>query len=589
MTLHDSTLIDDEKELKEDEFVHTPDDYVPNDDETRDVDNEEYNRINEEIYDDVNVKFKDAELADERKGDKEMTGAEKVNVEHKEADQEVVSAQVQDVAQVTTTAAPATQKEKTDVPPSSSNRSVSSNYGSIFLNLDNISSVETEIISMLDVQVQHENLTPATTIPPPMPPFIPHSQQSTPILTSKTTEAKTSTPVVLESKTLSAIHIRVSDLEKEVKELRNVNHSTTLLATIKFEVPTAIKEYIGTNLGVTLQKTKIEHASKHQESQYTIKSSDKAALNEFDQKQALFETMTASKSFNNHPKKPADDNRDEDPPARPDQGLKRRKTSKDVKPSKRPKSAGSSKGTSRSQPKSTGKSAQVEEIVFEAADTDKPHNQGDGTSKQPNVEAALKKDKFKKGERPPTPNLEWYQGKSVGDKPTQNLLSDLAKVEKPHLTFNELMSTPIDFPAYAMNRLNINNLTKADLVGPVYNLLKGTCKSCVELEYNMEECYKALNDQLDWNNPEGDRCPFDLSKPLPLIESRGTSHWGPKRQSFYRYATNRVSKHDVYYTKRFLAVTTVNVNEWYGYGHLEEIEVRRADQKLYKFMEGDFS
>nr|GEW84767.1 hypothetical protein [Tanacetum cinerariifolium] len=32
----------------------------------------------------------------------------------------------------------------------------------------------------------------------------------------------------------------------------------------------------------------------------------------------------------------------------------------------------------------------------------------------------------------------------------------------------------------------------------------------------MEECYKALSDQLDWNNPEGNRCPFDLSKPLPL-------------------------------------------------------------------------
>ncbi|GKF68858.1 hypothetical protein Tco_0198537, partial [Tanacetum coccineum] len=35
----------------------------------------------------------------------------------------------------------------------------------------------------------------------------------------------------------------------------------------------------------------------------------------------------------------------------------------------------------------------------------------------------------------------------------------------------------------------------------------------------MEECYKALTDQLDWNNPEGDRYPFDLSKPLPLVKS----------------------------------------------------------------------
>ncbi|GJU55611.1 hypothetical protein Tco_1229325 [Tanacetum coccineum] len=77
------------------------------------------------------------------------------------------------------------------------------------------------------------------------------------------------------------------------------------------------------------------------------------------------------------------------------------------------------------------KSAQVEETVFEATDTDKPYNQGDGTSKQPNVEAAPKKVRFKKPKRPPTPNPEWYQGKSVGNKPTQNWLSDLAKVEKP--------------------------------------------------------------------------------------------------------------------------------------------------------------
>ncbi|GJV34437.1 hypothetical protein Tco_1394837 [Tanacetum coccineum] len=82
------------------------------------------------------------------------------------------------------------------------------------------------------------------------------------------------------------------------------------------------------------------------------------------------------------------------------------------------------------------------------------------------------------------------------------------------------MSTPIDFTAFAMSRLQICDLTKAELVGPVYNLLKGTCKSYVELEYNIKECFKALNDQLDWNNPEGDRYPFDLRKPLPLIESR---------------------------------------------------------------------
>nr|GEU77279.1 uncharacterized mitochondrial protein AtMg00810-like [Tanacetum cinerariifolium] len=53
---------------------------------------------------------------------------------------------------------------------------------------------------------------------------------------------------------------------------------------------------------------------------------------------------------------------------------------------------------------------------------------------------------------------------------------------------------------------------------------------------------------------------------------QGTSYWGPKRQRFYGYASNRESKHDVYSTKRILAVINVKVKEWYGYGHLEEIK-----------------
>nr|GEV07930.1 hypothetical protein [Tanacetum cinerariifolium] len=43
----------------------------------------------------------------------------------------------------------------------------------------------------------------------------------------------------------------------------------------------------------------------------------------------------------------------------------------------------------------------------------------------------------------------------------------------------------------------------------------------VELEYYFEECYQAVNDRLDWHNPEGREYPFDLSKPLPLIKDRG--------------------------------------------------------------------
>nr|GEW06002.1 hypothetical protein [Tanacetum cinerariifolium] len=62
----------------------------------------------------------------------------------------------------------------------------------------------------------------------------------------------------------------------------------------------------------------------------------------------------------------------------------------------------------------------------------------------------------------------------------------------------------------------------------------------------------------------------------------------PKHQSFYGYASNMTSSIDVYSRRRIIAVTKLNIMKKYDYGHLEEIEVRRDDQKLYTFEEGDF-
>ncbi|GJU86907.1 hypothetical protein Tco_1294453 [Tanacetum coccineum] len=100
--------------------------------------------------------------------------------------------------------------------------------------------------------------------------------------------------------------------------------------------------------------------------------------------------------------------------------------------------------------------------------------------------------------------------------------------------------------------------------------VKGTCTSNIELEYNFQECFNALADKLDWNNPEGDRYPFDLSKPLPLSQM------------------NKFSKHNVHSTQKILCVKSVSVKKLHGYGHLEEIVVKRTDRQLYKFKEGVF-
>ncbi|GJS17055.1 hypothetical protein Tco_0411527, partial [Tanacetum coccineum] len=69
-------------------------------------------------------------------------------------------------------------------------------------------------------------------------------------------------------------------------------------------------------------------------------------------------------------------------------------------------------------------------------------------------------------------------------------------------SFNELIDTPLDFSAFVMNRLKVDTLTLELLAGPTFELMKGSCKSLVELEYFFEEVCKVTTDQLDWNNPE---------------------------------------------------------------------------------------
>ncbi|GKA15490.1 hypothetical protein Tco_0695237 [Tanacetum coccineum] len=65
-------------------------------------------------------------------------------------------------------------------------------------------------------------------------------------------------------------------------------------------------------------------------------------------------------------------------------------------------------------------------------------------------------------------------------------------------------------------------------------------------------------------------------------------HWGERRKLWYRSQVSKFSKKNVYSTKAILGVKSVSVNKLHRYGHLEEIVVKRSDQQLYKFKEGDF-
>ncbi|GKB27903.1 hypothetical protein Tco_0867304 [Tanacetum coccineum] len=149
-------------------------------------------------------------------------------------------------------------------------------------------------------------------------------------------------------------------------------------------------------------------------------------------------------------------------------------------------------------------------------------------------------------------------------------LSSSAK--KPSKTFDELMSTPTDFSTFIMNGLKINILILKQCLGPTFRLLKGTRSNYAELEYDFEECYKALLEKLDWENPKGGDYPFDLTKPLPLVMSRN------RQKVPVDYFFNNDLK--------YLQGGNLTLERTYGY--LKEIIVRRADNDLYRFKKGDF-
>ncbi|GKE30827.1 hypothetical protein Tco_1446211, partial [Tanacetum coccineum] len=217
---------DDIEEEYEDEYVCTPSSYESTDDESEHVNEEEYDCIDKELYKDVNVKLKDVEHGEEGKGD-----AEKTDVGHNDATQETSYDQVEDDTHVTLTSVHNTQKTKVQLQSSF----VSSDFATQFLKLDNVPLADTEINSMMIIDVRHEepsNQTPslltipvmviletliatATTIPLPIPPFIPLLQQSTPTPTP-TTKETTSLPVILHFSSLFGFNQRVSVLEKEL-------------------------------------------------------------------------------------------------------------------------------------------------------------------------------------------------------------------------------------------------------------------------------------------------------------------------------------------------------------------------------------
>nr|GEZ70395.1 hypothetical protein [Tanacetum cinerariifolium] len=94
---------------------------------------------------------------------------------------------------------------------------------------------------------------------------------------------------------------------------------------------------------------------------------------------------------------------------------------------------------------------------------------------------------------------------------------------------------------------------------------------------NDEEPNENVASKRDW-----------FTKPTQPQEPTDPDWNRDQRKSFYGYARGLKSRHDVYSTKRIMAVTRVEIMKKHGYGYLKEIEVQRANNDLYTFKEGDF-
>nr|GEY32971.1 hypothetical protein [Tanacetum cinerariifolium] len=289
-----------------------------------------------------------------------------------------------------------------------------------------------------------------------------------------------------------------------------------------------------------------------------------------------------------------DEDKDEEPSTGPDRRSKRRREGKE------PESASAlSETATRSASRSTTRSRSRQASASESALVDEPMQTTSQMKEPSHPEFDTDRD--------------WNKTLPAVYRSIQPWISELVKQVDTRSSFNELMDTPLDFSNFIMNRLRVDTLTLKLLAGPTYVLMKGSCKSLIELEYHLKEVYKATTYQLDWVNPKGQQYPHNLLQPLPLILTtevvvlfylrisstptssifvEGVSHWGRKRQQFYSFAVNRESARDVYSKRRIIAVTKLKIVEWHSYKHLDWITNKNKKNmltwinELHKFSDG---
>ncbi|GJZ42000.1 hypothetical protein Tco_0588886 [Tanacetum coccineum] len=219
------------------------------------------NQSNTKYYEEEEEKIDDEEKMDEEKDDevtKELYKDMNVNLGNEDADitnAESGFKQEEEDAHVTLITVHDTQK--TEGPRHS--YSVSYDFTEKLLNFKNVSPADNEIASLMDTTVCHEEqssqtytlfIVPITTIPPPPHFFNPLPQKTAPTHTPTASDVTTSVLVLLGFASEFRFNDRVTNLERDLSEIKQVDQYAQALSFI----PVIVDRYINNKLGKAIQK-----------------------------------------------------------------------------------------------------------------------------------------------------------------------------------------------------------------------------------------------------------------------------------------------------------------------------------------------
>nr|GEU40832.1 uncharacterized mitochondrial protein AtMg00810-like [Tanacetum cinerariifolium] len=121
-------------------------------------------------------------------------------------------------------------------------------------------------------------------------------------------------------------------------------------------------------------------------------------------------------------------------------------------------------------------------------------------------------------DRPKTPEPDWIIPLTNLPEAENNWADALAKSYKDPKENKLLIQTKDigSFIKWFCKRIGKKKLSKSNLEGSAFKVVKAFHENSISLQFQMEECHRLLTNQVDLVNLEGHRLVPDVSKPLPL-------------------------------------------------------------------------